>query len=176
MRLIHYSKKPLTKVLSRLHKEDGAGAYKTPGLWVSVEGEDDWPAWCKSEQWGLETFGYTTEVILAPENTVLRLKSVKEIDAFTQKYCTENRRYENDRNVEWDKVRGAHQGLIISPYQWARRLSPHTRWYYGWNCASGVIWDAAAVAELRPAKLPDMSGEDRLKMLREAVKAVENAD
>ena len=23
-------------------------------------------------------------------------------------------------------------------------------WYYGWDCASGCIWDPAAVAEIKP--------------------------
>ncbi len=30
-------------------------------------------------------------------------------------------------------------------------------WYYGWDCASGVIWDAEAVAELRPTDAPDLT-------------------
>ena len=35
----------------------------------------------------------------------------------------------------------------------ARRLDMETRWYYGWDCASGCVWDASAVQSVEP--LPD---------------------
>ena len=43
-----------------------------------------------------------------------------------------------------------YQGIIIAPYLWTRRHHESTGWYYSWDCASGVIWDARAIAELKP--------------------------
>jgi hypothetical protein len=149
MRLIHYSEKPLVEVYSRPHTKNGAGCCKTPGLWVSVEGADDWVAWCRAESWGVESFKYATEVVLAPSANVLHLSGEKDIDDFSDRFSVD--RYQE---IDWPEVRKLYQGLIIAPYCWQRRLADHTGWYYGWDCASGVIWDANAIAELRPAELP----------------------
>lgn len=149
MRLIHYSETPLTKVVSKPHRESGAGLYKTPGLWVSVEGEDDWLSWCRAEQWRLTSFKYATLVLLANDAKILRLKSSREIDRFTKEYVTfSSGPHRYTRDVDWPRIRSLYQGLIIAPYCWDRRLAEHTSWYYGWDCASGVIWDAKAVASL----------------------------
>lgn len=157
MRLIHYSSKPLLKVRSMTHSEDGVGAYKTPGLWVSAEGDDDWVAWCRAESFSLGCFAHATEIILADDAKVKRLRTAKEIDQFTAEFEPKDRRGNWDHRIDWPAIRSRWQALIIAPYCWQRRLSSHTSWYYGWDCASGVIWDAAAVKELRPAEPPDMS-------------------
>lgn len=157
MRLIHYSKKPLERVYSRRHSEEGAGAYKTPGLWVSVEGSDDWLAWCQGESWGLESIKYATEVVLCADPNVLQLSGAEAIDKFTAEFEPKDRRHKWDNRIDWPAIRSRWRGLIIAPYCWERRLEQHTSWYYGWDCASGVIWDAAAVKEIRPLPLPDLS-------------------
>ena len=99
MRLIHYSKKPLRRVRSKPHDNALVGAYKTPGLWVSVEGPDDWLHWCKSESFGLDGFKYATEVILNVAN-VLCLSTVAQIDNFTKQYTPENGP-EWGRSIDW---------------------------------------------------------------------------
>lgn len=157
MRLIHYSKKPLIAVRSKPHSENGCGCYKTPGLWVSVEGEYDWPWWCQGENWRIEDFVHATEIILKPEARICHLSTSKQLDAFTREFVPADRLGEWDCRIDWPRIRKEWQALIIAPYQWDRRLELHTSWYYGWDCASGVIWNADAVAELRPAELPDFS-------------------
>jgi hypothetical protein len=147
MRLIHYSKEPLTEV-----KDAGSkicGVYKPGGLWVSVEGPDDWPAWCAAENFrSEEDFAWATEVTVIPELTLL-LSSAEEIDIFTDRYVSKDApKYA--RTVNWDLVSNDWHGLIIAPYCWERRMTEHTFWYYGWDCASGVIWNKRAVAGLNP--------------------------
>lgn len=157
MRLIHYSTKPLTKVRSRKNFE-GAGAYKTPGLWVSVEGDDDWPAWCKGEGFGLDGFTYATEVVLADDANVKHVSGATALDDFTEEFSV--RQHGGPiwhRGLNWNAIRKRWRGLIIAPYCWERRLV--TGWYYSWNCASGVIWDAKAIKELRQTTPPDMKAE-----------------
>lgn len=51
--------------------------------------------------------------------------------------------------IDWKKVTEEYQGIIISPYIWQRRLAPHTMWYYGWDVASGCIWDTDAIEEVK---------------------------
>lgn len=48
-------------------------------------------------------------------------------------------------HIDWPRVEadGFH-GIEISPYLWKRRLEGGM-WYYGWDCAAGVIWNKAAV-------------------------------
>ena len=40
--------------------------------------------------------------------------------------------------IDWKKAARKYGGLIITPYQWDMRFE--LLWYYGWDCASGVIW------------------------------------
>lgn len=154
-RLIHYSKEPLLSVYSREHDDYRGGAYKTPGLWISVEGEYDWISWCRSEHWEMERFVCATQVILKSDHNVLWLKTPGEIDKFTHEFVKNTGTRRED--VQWKEVRNKWQGLIIAPYQWERRLSPNSFWYYGWDCASGVIWDHQAVEELKVLPPPDMT-------------------
>lgn len=158
MRLIHYSDKPLTKVRSIKHDEQRCGAYKTPGLWVSVEGDHDWVAWCKGKQWGLGRLLCATEVVLADDANVRHLASADDIDEFSLQFH-DSRRPIYHRGLNWAAIRERWRGLIIAPYCWERRMADHTSWYYGWDCASGVIWDAKAVKELRQIDPPDLSEE-----------------
>lgn len=153
MRLIHYSTKPLSQVYSRPHDETG-GVYKTPGLWVSVEGNDDWVSWCRGEGWNLEGFKHATEITLAESAKVNVLSGARAIDQFTEEFQQNDRGPIWRRGLDWKAIRSRWQGLIIAPYCWDRRMSDHTGWYYGWDCASGVIWDADAVASVVPIDPP----------------------
>lgn len=153
-RLIHYSSKPLTKVHSTTLNHRSCGIYKTAGLWVSAEGPDDWLHWCQSESFGLDGFKRATEVVLHKDANVCFLKSAAEIDTFTDEFAPAKGREGWDRALDWQRIRAKWMALIIAPYCWERRHEPHTGWYYGWDCASGVIWNAKAVKELIPLPAP----------------------
>src|SRR3990167_3568080 len=159
MRLIHYSKTPLTAVRSTRHNAHLVGAYKTSGLWVSVEGDDDWLNWCRGESWGLDGFSHATEVILSKDAEIMHLKNASQIDKFTNEFRPKNRP-EWDRSLNWPAIRKRWQALIIAQYCWSRRLSTHTSWYYGWDCASGVIWNAKAVVSVMAITPPDLSEKE----------------
>lgn len=36
----------------------------------------------------------------------------------------------------------------ITPYCWPARMDPDLIWYYGWDCASGCIWDASTIHQV----------------------------
>ena len=162
-KLIHFSEKPLTEVRSVAQGKSNSGPYKPCGLWVSVEGgkSHGWFAWCQSERYGLQGFVHQTEIVLRGDARVVWIKTARELDAFTDEY---ERRDDPDypryaREPDWARVADRFQAIIIAPYLWSRRMHKRTRWYYTWDCASGCIWDSAAVASL--ASLPTPSGEDR---------------
>ncbi len=151
-RLLHYSAEPLTAVHSR-EQDIVYKHFKPKGLWVSVEGEDDWKSWCEAEGFQLHQLAYVTEVILTPQAHILRLTNPYEVKAFSDQYAYAafGMRTGLKMGVPWDQVAKLYQGVIIAPYCWSIRLDDDCFWYYTWDCASGCIWDATAVATLIPA-------------------------
>lgn len=146
-RLIHYSINPLKEIRS-VRQPPGPYYFhvKPHGLWVSVEGDDDWLSWCQGERWGLESLKCATEIVLKKDASLLRLTSAKEICDFEDKFKGK-KEGDFDVHIIWPKVAEQYQGIVIAPYCWQLRLEK--MWYYGWDCASGCIWDADAVASLK---------------------------
>ncbi len=99
-------------------------------------------------------------VALARTARVLVLDNAILIDAFHEDYAV--RHYERPvpawrsdcevlrQPLDWAKVAEHYDGLIIAPYQWSRRYDGPS-WYYGWDCASGCIWNLDAIAAVEPA-------------------------
>jgi len=156
MRLLHYSDQPLESVYSveQSGKKYGWHSGRKPvGLWVSVEGEYDWRAWCEAESFRDCDRQIATEVVLAHDHRVLLVSSLPAMLAFHRDYGVDGRNNWS-QVIDWPRVAQRYQGIIIAPYRWEQRLdNPCQGWYYTWDCASGCIWDAAAVAELKPAAL-----------------------
>lgn len=149
--LSHFSKKPLGEIRSveqKFEDDNYHSAYEKPrGLWVSVDGEDDWASWCRSESFGIGELRYRIHV--APEPRLLILPTPFDLDLFTERYGREYRRTSySDTYIDWPAVAADYSGIIIAPYHWSRRMADHTRWYYGWDCASGCIWNADAIARV----------------------------
>lgn len=160
-RLMHFSSKPVLSVYSveqdRSHEQWRRD--KPRGLWVSVEGNGDgWSDWCTSEGYGLG--GIPHVVGIAADARVLRLTSASCIDRFTAEFGEDpswgRPTYYHPRSygIAWDKVASLYQGILIAPYCWERRLYDGSPWYYGWDCASGCIWDSVAIAEILPVPVP----------------------
>ena len=160
MRLIHYSDAPLTSVLDAEQsgeKYDWHDGQKPHGLWVSVEGPDDWASWCTSERFRNTEEQHATLVMLRDDHKVLLLDTSDAMKRFHAKY-----RYRSNRSaawkpwrIDWPAVAEDSDGVIIAPYQWDHRLDGElSSWYCSWDCASGCIWRARAVQSLAPiAKL-----------------------
>lgn len=150
MILEHYAARPVSGPLRSVTQSPEIMSYRKPnGFWVSVKGEDDWPNWCRSEEFGLDKLVVCHRVELAPSANILHLPSVAAIDDFTAEYLRPGPVPYLD-GIAWPLVARAYDGIIIAPYQWERRLGLSTNWYYGWDCASGCIWNADAVASVTP--------------------------
>lgn len=156
MRLIHYSDVPVENVYSveqSGEKYDWSDGRKPAGLWVSVEGEDDWRAWCEAENFRDCSAQCATEIVLASDHRVLVIDTSAAMTAFHRTFCVERGKYGKwkEWRIDWPRVATLHSGIVIAPYQWTHRLDGDlSGWYYSWDCASGCIWDASAVARLHP--------------------------
>lgn len=152
-RLLHYSDDPIV-VAYAVPQEDLRS--KPRGLWVSVEGADDWRSWCEAEGYGNPAEQYCYQVTLKPAAKVLRLKTTAEILGFAKKYNADPYfgripTMMSGYGVDWPAVAEKYDGIIIAPYNWNLRLDNRTHWYYGWDCASGCIWNApAAIKSITP--------------------------
>lgn len=134
--LTHYSPTPVVLRDGSTSQEPGL---KPSGFWVSVdEAGDGWADWCRAEQFRLESLSAVQTVTLASDSKVLWIKTAGELAEFDQKF--QLGRWDG---VDWPRVAQSYQGIIIAPYQWRHRNN--LMWYYGWDCASGCIWDTAAI-------------------------------
>lgn len=151
--LSHFSpERYLRHIYSREQKvTDYRSCYDKPkGFWVSVDGEYDWEHWCGSENFGIGEHRH--RVHLASNHKVLHLTTSWDVLDFRHEYQGLKRWGTNnqwtDIYIRWEDVARDYQGIIIAPYQWSLRMEEN--WYYGWDCASGCIWDATAIACVEP--------------------------
>lgn len=154
-KLMHYSDKPIDLERRQYTQREPHSFGKPEGFWVSVQGEDDWPSWCEGEECFLDRLTQAHEVTLAGEANILRITTSDELVRFTEQYAVQTeweRRFDWKRNnkrqwpIDWREVAPLYDGIIIAPYQWQNRSS--VDWYYGWDCASGCIWNLDAIASV----------------------------
>lgn len=146
--LYHYSHEPLGTLFDR-RDEIRDPDWKPRGLWVSTDDEEGWDAWAR-QTWGDDgRDGACTRVHLDPAANVLWIADAAALAAFDRVFGEELLPGESyTRLIRWRTVADRWQGVVIVPYQRAMRWE--ILWYYGWDCASGCIWDPAAIARLEP--------------------------
>ncbi len=148
--LRHYAESPVALDRTRKYMQaDPVVPDKPRGFWVSIAGEDDWPTFCRSEKFGLDRLVAEHTVVLAADAAVLHLQTAGELEAFHAEYSVAQTAAfpltaERYRPIDWHAVARAYEGIIIAPYQWSMRLDGPF-WYYGWDVASGCIWDLGAI-------------------------------
>lgn len=147
MKLEHYAKRPLTLAELENRSQGGRLFDKPAGFWISVAGEDDWPEWCRSQEFALESLGCVHDVTLKADARILHLKTPFDIIEFEAEYGRTFVRGSSLIGIHWERVATKHQGIIIAPYQWGCRMD--VAFYYTWDCASGCIWDVAAIADIK---------------------------
>ncbi|HEY4355926.1 MAG TPA: hypothetical protein VGN16_09280 [Acidobacteriaceae bacterium] len=156
LRYIHFSARPLERVHTVEQAPPGTGGsfLKPLGLWFSVEGNDDgWKSWCEAEMFRTDKLAFQTEIVFRETARILKIETPESIDDFTQNYQPKQRAIPQLRGgfeMDWHRVAREYDAMVISPYQWERRMGEHTMWYYSWDCASGCVWNADAIKELVP--------------------------
>jgi hypothetical protein len=160
MKLSHFSKTEIAGIRST-EQSPRYGQWSTHdkprGLWVSVDGDYDWQSWCESKGFGIGPIRY--RVVLKSMDRVLQLTTSLEILVFTERYGHDSGRYSfQDVAIHWDEVAKEYAGIIIAPYCWELRMDERTNWYYGWDCASGCIWDSSVVESVTALESAVLSG------------------
>ena len=156
MKLMHYAAQEVWFDPDRRYEQREPHSFGKPeGFWVSVEGEDDWPSWCRGEECFIDSLAVAHQVTLVDRPNLLIVSTPVGIDSLTATYAVQTeweRRFSwkvNNRRkwpIDWREVSRDYDGVIIAPYQWSRRME--TEWYYGWDCASGCIWNLDAIASV----------------------------
>lgn len=151
---LKYSEKPIEFDPSRTYPQaPRLSVYAKPnGFWITDDSDMCWRTWCESEDYGAEELACKHRVEI-DESRMLFLRQADEILAFTREWSVEREWMSKtsravrivDVLIDWQRVAGTYAGLIITPYQWSVRFGSDTSWYYGWDCASGCIWDAGAI-------------------------------
>ena len=167
MKLAHYSRERVDQIRPTTWLQD-AQSMKPNGVWLSDDTDFGWFEWCMGERFGLPNLRYRIIIEIDPDADILHLKTIEDIDAFTQEYSVpppwpmEHDRLNLGMFINWKGVASQYNGLLITPYQWERRLQMGCSWYYGWDCASACIWDASAFASITidrnyptPTQYPD---------------------
>jgi hypothetical protein len=170
MRLLHYTEDPLDYDAARTYEQSEPRTFGKPhGLWVSVPGEDDWINWCIDNEFHLDALKHVQQVALAPDANILMVEDADGLQAFHDRYSVEDAQDQlpplrfskeyirKSRPIDWAAVTADHDGIIIAPYQWSCRMT--LDFYYGWDVASGCIWNLSAIAAVEarselPAESP----------------------
>lgn len=169
-KLYHYSYEPVEFLVPDYHEKDWERSWplgKPSGLWFSVEDyEDDqnWKTWCQSEGYALDNLRCRHQLILKNDAKILHIWNSTQLEQFGLKYSKHDAIIFESRkmlyamgeekkpyiyDINWEPIKKEYDGIIIAPYQWSCRITnPSTSWYYGWDCASGCIWNIEAIESL----------------------------
>jgi hypothetical protein len=148
MDLTHYTYDPFTFDRDYEYEQGRFRWDKPSGFWVSVDGEDDWPSWCRSEGFRTDSLEYAHTVTLKSDAHILHLYRFSDLLQFTAEYVSDIGVKDYTGAIDWGRVAQKYDGIIIAPYCWEARLDERTGWYYGWDCASGCIWNLDAIASV----------------------------
>ena len=142
-RLMHYSYKPLTELYNCDQKQNFRP--KPKGLWVSVGRE--WRDWCRSERYS--HIGQRSYIVSIDWKNIKVINNKDQLKAFTEKYqCNTGVSLLDEYGLNWENISQDYSGIVIFPYLWECRNDPRTNWYYGWDIASGCIWDISCVKKV----------------------------
>jgi hypothetical protein len=163
MDLTHYDTEPITLNREHTYVQEKMRSWvdKPRGLWVSVDGEDDWKSWCENESFDLDGLKHAHRVVLTEDANVLHIADAQQFLGFVEQYSVPDPTWEERLNIpnydyvaiDWIKVADEYDGIIIAPYRWEFRLS--FMWYYGWDCASGCIWNLKVIKDFELYELQE---------------------
>jgi len=150
MKWEHYDKRELTVLDPAWQYEQGVH-HKPRGLWLSDadQPEDDWPSWCKAEDFHLDEITHRHEVVLAEGWDILHIGTIQQLRDFHAEYSVPIAPGMPIDYIDWRRVADDYDGIIITPYQWTVRLDLDLHWYYTWDVASACIWNVEAIESIR---------------------------
>ena len=125
----------------RLVRRSNNADFKPNGLWYSCGRA--WLKWLAAEEPSWITKDRALYKLDIDMSQLLRITTVRMLDAFEATYRGPGASGQAGWTIDWGAVAESFMGIEICPYQYERR---HTSlWYYGWDVASGCIWDPRAI-------------------------------
>ena len=112
---------------------------------VTVDGPDDWASWCRGADFRTDRLTFKSEVVVRPESPILIASNSTDITAICSLYGKRSFGHHLIATIDWPTIAVHYAGVVIAPYNWEHRLSLDSFWYYGWDCASGCIWDLSVL-------------------------------
>jgi len=111
---------------------------KPRGLWYGVG--PSWIDWVRSEMpdWEVDNI-FKIDV---NQDMMLTITNSEELLAFNKKYGIKTEYY---NIIDWAKVASDYGGIEISPYNYKLRMEREVFWYYGWDVASGCVWNEGVI-------------------------------
>jgi len=155
MELIHFTKEDSVD-LNRTYEQgdiEKGGFGKPTGMWISDEDSFGWSQWCRAENFHVEHLKNAFSVKLKDNANILHIRTVEELDAFNETYKCPMFKIHPELSstmmtIDWEAVAEQYSGILITPYLWERRLHMDYNFYYGWDCASGCIWNSDAIESI----------------------------
>ncbi len=114
---------------------------------------DGWEEWCGYNWEGKIDAETDTRLIVAvkPER-LLVLSTFQDVACFFDEYNAKRVmaqdpllsefRFLGDRAIDWPRVMSEFDGMEMPRYNHAWSFKPRAEWSYGWDCSSGVVWNA----------------------------------
>lgn len=112
---------------------------KPSGLWYGIG--DSWIRWVRSEMEDWEQDNVFKLNI--NEGNIAIIRTYDKLAGFDAKYGID---YHGMRMVNWVEVAKDYDGIEIAPYINEGRFKYF--WYYGWDVASGCIWNKDAITSI----------------------------
>lgn len=143
--LAHWSARQVRSLEVRQYPQ--TVTFKPMGFWFDCD--NDWKRWCQGEKFRPDGLTWRHTVTIRDWSRIVQLNNEQEIDDFTTGFgapLSPLRDLPFEKwtcGINWPLVAEDHAGIVIAPYCWPRRMQ--YVWYYGWDCASGCVWDTSVV-------------------------------
>jgi hypothetical protein len=111
---------------------------KPRGLWYGIG--PSWINWVRHEMpdWEADNiFKIDIDV-----DKILKITNSEELLSFNKNYGVKTQFY---NVIDWVRVASDYGGIEISPYNYKLRMEREVFWYYGWDVASGCIWNEGVI-------------------------------
>lgn len=119
---------------------------KPKGFWYGID--NSWVDWCQSEmpEW-VSPHRYEVEIdtskILVVD-TIEKMHDINKHAANTDEYF-----YRKNYDIDWPYFeKMGYKGIEIPIYMQELRMNLDFFWYYGWDVASGCIWDTNIIKSI----------------------------
>ena len=127
---------------------------KPNGLWYECQdgSSETWKEFC---EFGMSS-GYKYDGqyrVLLNDYNILFIPDAHHFEKFYEMYSTNHPADTDgakgfDKMIDWPKVADHYAGIEICPYRGDKRNDDDSFWYYGWDVASGCVWDPSGIKEL----------------------------